>query len=421
MQTNSSSPVAMTMLTPDEKRAFDLLKAAQDAKAIHSEHVHDLEVVDRVADVETELRSWLEAIPEGERFLQVAHDGTGSMFCIWVRHRAIVFFGSDGEHPVVAACFQDWLRLLAAGGVWDCEGWAEQRQQNQLARFLTERGVVPGGDAGSQHAPELQQWVRRHTPAPDPGPQGVWSRALDIRASGALIQARDLLEATITTNARARASFSATLVTWYLEDHQPERALQAADAALPLALDPKPLFALRGKALLALDRHHEAIDALRLSHEHPSVLRDLARAIEATGGNGTPERVRADHNDGPLRAVLTRIEDTDDVEQRANMAQAWLDSHDNDAHPGAAARARAILHDATARASFSIEDYRSAFETAEEERVPAAQAELGLALWQAGHNQDAWDHLEAAAMSLSSSSALTPRVFAALEELEGIL
>lgn len=407
------------MLTDTEYQAHEVLLSAQAACAIDFDAGHDLEIQSQPVDAADTLHSWLGAPPKGERFIEVAHDGTGGMFCVWERHRAVVFFGSEGDLAIVAASYADWVGLLADGAVWNWEEWHPHRESNPLSRFLVRCGVSPGGVEAPELLDSLTQWLGSIASIAEPeGPSEVLGRALSHWGRGNRQEAKTLLDQHYDSTIHAAAILGATLVNWRLEDGEIEAAVHAANTAIALIPNQPGMNEARGRALMAAGRHGEAASAFRQAGSSPPILRYLATALEHAGVDATEIRIQADDHDLEIKTKVERIKAIDESVARARTAQIWLDNLDHQLHPGAAAEAKAIIADAQARGTFSLDDYRKALAEADEDTLPAAHADLGLALWQAGHNQDAWNHLEAAVMSLSANSPLTKKAFAALDDLE---
>lgn len=108
----------------------------------------DFEVYEKfqsAAEMESWIRAWTgdKELP-GAGFRMFGQDGTGGLVGFWlVRERAdllaqpVVFFGSEGELGVLAADFNDFLWLLAAGlGPYEANAYTTGERTDD-ARFLT--------------------------------------------------------------------------------------------------------------------------------------------------------------------------------------------------------------------------------------------------------------------------------------------
>jgi hypothetical protein len=76
------------------------------------------------------IAAWLGATPkDGTRFINFAQDGTGSLFCLWLRPghddvetAPVVYLGSEGELGVLAKDPAAFLEFVASGMTFDGHG-----------------------------------------------------------------------------------------------------------------------------------------------------------------------------------------------------------------------------------------------------------------------------------------------------------
>jgi hypothetical protein len=79
---------------------------------------------------DSDIKAWLGAVPkDGTRFIVFAQDGTGSLFCLWLRpgHKdvetaPVVYLGSEGELGVLGKDPAAFLEFVASGMSFDGHG-----------------------------------------------------------------------------------------------------------------------------------------------------------------------------------------------------------------------------------------------------------------------------------------------------------
>lgn len=82
------------------------------------------------AGSDDDIKSWLGALPrDGTRFVVFAQDGTGSLFCLWLRPghddidtAPVVYLGSEGELGVLGKDPAAFLEFVASGVTFDGHG-----------------------------------------------------------------------------------------------------------------------------------------------------------------------------------------------------------------------------------------------------------------------------------------------------------
>jgi len=102
-----------------------IFNGLEDAEVEHSE----FELRDP-AESDDDITAWLGALPsDGTRFIVFAQDGTGSLFCVWLRpgHESvetapIVYLGSEGEVGVLGKDPAAFLEFIASGLTFDGHG-----------------------------------------------------------------------------------------------------------------------------------------------------------------------------------------------------------------------------------------------------------------------------------------------------------
>lgn len=76
---------------------------------------------------EADIKAWLGGLPsDGSRLIVFAQDGTGSLFCLWLRpehddvdRAPVVYLGSEGEVGVLARDPAAFLEFVASGLTYD--------------------------------------------------------------------------------------------------------------------------------------------------------------------------------------------------------------------------------------------------------------------------------------------------------------
>jgi hypothetical protein len=92
---------------------------------VGAEHA-EFELVD-LAESDDNVKSWLGSLPtDGTRLIVFAQDGTGSLFCVWLRpgqtdveSAPIVYLGSEGELGVLGKDPAAFLEFVASGMTFD--------------------------------------------------------------------------------------------------------------------------------------------------------------------------------------------------------------------------------------------------------------------------------------------------------------
>lgn len=82
------------------------------------------------AESDDDIKSWLGALPrDGTRLVVFAQDGTGSLFCLWLRPghddvdtAPVVYLGSEGELGVLGKDPAAFLEFVASGVTYDGHG-----------------------------------------------------------------------------------------------------------------------------------------------------------------------------------------------------------------------------------------------------------------------------------------------------------
>ncbi len=102
-------------MTTDELRSW--LKEHCDTIVMFMDYEPYLESEEELAET---LGYWFDGSDwktDGQRFVQLGADGTGSQFAAWIRDGVaeipVVIFGSEGGRGVVAKSCEDWAKIIA--------------------------------------------------------------------------------------------------------------------------------------------------------------------------------------------------------------------------------------------------------------------------------------------------------------------
>lgn len=137
-----------------------------------------------------DIQAWLGALPsDGTRFVVFAQDGTGSLYCVWLRpghddvdKAPVVYLGSEGELGVLGKDPAAFLEFVASGMSFDGHGGSffdpieDEDDEDYVAEVADRRARVAEyvmrrtGKAELRHPaavraeaeaayPDLEQWI----------------------------------------------------------------------------------------------------------------------------------------------------------------------------------------------------------------------------------------------------------------------
>ncbi|HVI00820.1 MAG TPA: hypothetical protein VM869_19015 [Enhygromyxa sp.] len=111
-----------------------------------------------------DIKAWLGALPsDGTRFIVFAQDGTGSLFCLWLRPghddveaAPVVYLGSEGELGVLGKDPAAFLELVASGMTFDGHGggFFDPLESEDDEEFAAE---------GKARRAKVAEWVKQRT------------------------------------------------------------------------------------------------------------------------------------------------------------------------------------------------------------------------------------------------------------------
>lgn len=161
--------------------ALSVLEQLQDSGLL--EWPIDVEVVPPDSEETSEaLDSWFDNANwrgDGDRFLQIACDGSGSIYALWFYpdlegddlFPPVVFLGSEGEAFLVASSAEDFARQLASGETFHDGSWLKPEDDEDVdwtsIRELVEETLgdweESAGELASRAAdehPDFSKWAR---------------------------------------------------------------------------------------------------------------------------------------------------------------------------------------------------------------------------------------------------------------------